>query len=92
MATLKFNLDEGRSTSTAIQTCVTQVGNELNSLKNRVSSMIGSEWQSNSANQFQTEFQSWEQQLQTLLTDLGDLRTRLDQEIVEWEEVASRLN
>lgn len=91
MTTLKMNVPEARSTSSNIQTAVSQLRTELGSLKNRVTSMVGSEWQSNAANQFQQEFQTWEQQVTTLLTNMEELRDRLDREIAQWEEVAARL-
>lgn len=92
MATLKMNIEEARSTSQAIQTSVGQVETELGTLKNRVTSMVGSEWISAAANQFGTEFQTWETQLKALLTQMTELRQRLETEIAQWEEMASRLN
>jgi len=91
MTTLKMNVPEAQSTATAIGNCVSQVQSQLNTLRGRVNSMVGSEWQSNSANQFQTEFQSWEQQLNTLLSQLGELQQRLTREIAQWEEMARQL-
>ena len=91
MSTLKMNVPEARSTSSGIQSAVSQLRTELNSLKNRVTSMVGSEWQSQAANQFQQEFTTWEQQIMTLLTNMEELRNRLDREIAQWEEVAARL-
>lgn len=91
MTTLKMNVPEARSTSSSIQTAVGQLNTELSSLKNRVTGMVGSEWQSQAANQFSQEFQTWEQQVKTLLANMEELRGRLDREIAEWEEVAARL-
>jgi WXG100 family type VII secretion target len=91
MTTLKMNVPEAQSTSAAINNCVTQVQAQLNTLRGRVNSMVGSEWQSNSANQFQTEFQGWEQQLNTLLSQLTELQQRLTREIAQWEEMARQL-
>jgi len=90
-ATLKMNVPEARTTSSSIQTSVDQLRTELNNVKNRITSLVGSEWQSNAATQFQQEFQTWEQQLTTLLTSMDELRTRLEREIAEWEQVAERL-
>lgn len=91
MTTLKMNVPEAQSTSTAINNCVTQVQTELTTLRGRVNNMVGSAWQSNSANQFQTEFQSWEQQLTTLLNQLSELQQRLNREIAQWEDMARQL-
>lgn len=91
MTTLKMNVPEAQSTAAAIANCASQVQSQLATLRGRVNSMVGSEWQGNSAMQFQSEFQSWDQQLTTLLSQLTDLQQRLNLEIAQWEEAASRL-
>jgi len=88
MAILHFDTDAGTNTVTQLNNCTAQMRNELNSLRTRVNNLVGSEWQGNSATDFQQEVQSWSQRLETSLTDLETLRQKLDREIQEWIQVA----
>lgn len=90
MATLHFDTDAGRQTSNLIATTCSNLQSELNNLGQRVNGMVGSEWMGNSAVEFQSEYQTWGQQLQNLVEQLQTLRQRLDAEIAEWETTASR--
>lgn len=91
MTTLHFDTEAGRMTVNTINTCKANVESELNTLRSRVSSMVGSEWISNSATIFQGEFDTWANQLTQTLQTLETLRARLDQEIAEWEATAQAL-
>jgi WXG100 family type VII secretion target len=91
MATLHFDTDAGRMTAQTLTASKSNIETELNNLRNRVSSMVGSEWISPAANQFQSEFETWSGQLTQTLQSLESLRIRLDQEIVEWEAAAQAL-
>ncbi|MCI0732048.1 MAG: WXG100 family type VII secretion target [Chloroflexi bacterium] len=90
MATLHFDTDAGRQTSNLIATTCSNLQSEMNTLGQRVNGMVGSEWQGNSAIEFQGEYQSWSQQLQNIIEQLQTLRQRLDTEIAEWEATASK--
>lgn len=92
MATLRFDTDAGRQASQMIGTSCQTLQTELNNLRNRISSMVGGEWQGASAQQFQGEFENWSGQLRNCLSTLEQLQQRLDREIVEWEQTASNLN
>lgn len=91
MATLRFDTDSGRQTASTISAGGNNMRTELSTLQNRVNAMVGAEWQGNSAMQFQNEFQSWCQQLQTVLNSLDELKMKLDSEIAEWEAAAQSL-
>lgn len=92
MATLHFDTDAGRSTVSQITVSTNELQGQLNTLSQRINSMVGSEWIGNSASQFQSEFQNWAQQLQQVTQNLETLRQRLEIEISEWEQAASALN
>ena len=92
MATLHFETDAGRSTVSQINVSTNELQSQLNTLGQRINSMVGSEWIGNSANQFQSEFQNWSQQLQQVMQNLETLRQRLETEIADWEQAASALN
>ncbi len=92
MATLHFDTDAGRSTSTQIRNACNDLNQQMNTLSQRVNSMVGSEWIGNSANQFQGEYQNWSQQLQNCIQQLEGLQQRLDREIADWEQAAQTLN
>ena len=91
MATLHFDTDAGRMTANTIQTASSNLQTEMGNLSNRVNSMVGSEWIGNSASQFQSEFQTWSEQLRNAITQLDTLKQRLDREITEWETAAQAL-
>lgn len=88
MATLHFDTDAGRMTAQTIVASKTNIEAELQNLRSRVNSMVGAEWISPAANQFQGEFETWTSQLVQTLQALETLKLRLDQEIVEWETAA----
>lgn len=92
MATLHFETDAGRSTVSQINASNNELQGQLNTLTQRVNSMVGSEWIGRSATQFQGEFQTWAQQLQQVMQNLETLRQRLETEIAEWEAADSALN
>lgn len=89
MTQLTFNTDEGRSTSTLISTTCSNLGTELNNLRNNVNSLVGAAWIGQSANQFQGEFDQWATTLQNIINELEVMKGRLDMEIAQWEETAS---
>lgn len=91
MATLHFNTDAGRATSSQINNSCNMLIDQLNTLNSRINAMVGADWMGNSANQFQGEFQNWASQMQQCISALETLRTRLDSEINEWEVAASTL-
>lgn len=90
MATLHFNTDAGRETISAMATASGNIENELTTLKSRVSSLVGSEWQGQSSQQFQDEFTTWANQLHSFLETLSTLQGRLNTEIQNWEAIASQ--
>jgi len=92
MAELRFVTDSGRETSSLISTTCANLESELNSVNQRVNSLVGSEWIGQSANQFQGEFQEWSSQMRNVISQLEHLRQRLDAEIADWEQAASALS
>lgn len=91
MTTLHFNTDAGRAASSQINTSRATIETEINTLRSRVNSMVGTDWISNSATVFQGEFDTWASQVNQTLQMLDSLRARLDQEIAEWESAAAAL-
>ncbi len=89
MAQLTFNTDEGRTTSTLISTTSGNLSTELTNLRNNINSLVGSAWVGNSATLFQGEFDTWASDVQRIITELENLKSRLDNEIVEWENTAA---
>ncbi len=88
MTTLHFNTDAGRETAAALGTTRDNIEAEVNALIGRVNSLVGSEWQGNSAMVFQGEMEGWANQLRTQLGALSDLQSRLNTEISSWEATA----
>lgn len=88
MPILHFDTDAGTNTVNTINTCTANMRNELNTMRNKVMTLTSSEWQGNSANDFQQEVQAWGQRVETTLTNLETLRQKLEREIQEWLQVA----
>lgn len=91
MTTLHFNTDAGRQTANALGTARGNIEGELTNIQNRINSLIGADWQGQSASQFQSEFETWANQLRNQLETLTNLQNRLNSEITNWETVASQL-
>ncbi len=90
MTTLHMNTDQARSTAAAMR----QAAQEMQAVFNRVNSAVGaleSQWQGNSASQFQAEYNAWRQRVQPSMNQLQELTARLQREIAQWEQAAAQL-
>ena len=92
MAELRFDTDLGRSTSQVMMTAEDTMRQQLNNLASNVNNLVGTSWVAPSANQFQGEIDAWRQQVESVLSQLSQLKVRLDSEIAEWESSAASLN
>jgi len=87
MATLHFNTDLGRETSSRLGQCIAALEEELNSAHSSVNNLAG-EWTAEGSTAFQSEFQDWVGQIRGNIDRLQDLQQRLDREIIQWETTA----
>lgn len=91
MTTLHFNTDAGHQTVQALINARDSLQAELNNVNSHVNTLVGTDWQGQSAQQFQREFEQWANQLRTHLVTLDTLQQRLNSEITSWIDVASGL-
>lgn len=90
MATISMETETARSTQTTISNTQQQLSSMLQSMTSNVNGLQGS-WQGNSANEFFSTYEQWRSQMNSILEQLQTLSTRLQNEIVEWETVSSKL-
>ncbi len=91
MATIHMDVESCRSTATAIGNAKSALEEQINSLANTVSSTVGSAWVAPSATEFQNVYQEWANTMKQLTEQLATLQQRLNTEIVDFEEAASKL-
>jgi WXG100 family type VII secretion target len=83
-----MNTEAARNVVNNLSRAGETIEGELNNLRGQVGNLVGSEWQGQSANQFQEEFQRLDQSIQSILGSLDNLQTQLNYEISAWENVA----
>ena len=92
MTTLHMDVESVRNTRSNLQSVHDEMSSQLSSLASSVQGVVGSAWQGNSANEFNSEFEQWRTSVNQILEQLSVLGQRLDSEITEWETMASKLN
>ncbi len=92
MTTLHMDVETVRNTQTNMTNAHSDLTSQITSITNSVAGMVGSTWQGNSANEFQSEFDSWRSSITGILDKLNELSSRLGTEITEWEQMAAKLN
>lgn len=90
MTTLHMDVDTARAVSNKMMSSVNSLQSILMSLDSDVAN-LGVAWMGNSSTEFQGEFSSWGTGMKQMAENLEVLRTRLENEIVEWESMASKL-
>lgn len=90
MATLHMETETARSTQTTLTNTHQQLTSMLQSMTSSVNSLQPA-WVGNSATEFYGTYDQWRSQMNTLLDQLSALSTRLQNEITEWESMASKL-
>ena len=90
MATLHMEVETARSTHSSIVSTHQQLVSLLQSMTSSVNGMQPA-WMGNSATEFFGEYDQWRTNTTNILEQLNTLATRLQNEINEWEQMASRL-
>lgn len=91
MATIHMEVESCRNTSTALGNAKSSMEEQVNTLTNTVSGTVGSAWIAPSANEFQSAYQEWSNAMKQLMEQLATLQQRLNSEITEFEQTASKL-
>ncbi len=90
MATLHMETEIARSTQSSMVNTHTQLMSMLQSMTSSVSNLQPS-WIGNSATEFYGTYDQWRSQMNSLLEQLTQLNSRLQNEINEWETMSSKL-
>jgi WXG100 family type VII secretion target len=91
MATLHMDVETARSA----QSNMTNTHQQLTSLLGSMTSTVNglqSAWMGNSSTEFLGLYDQWKSQMNTMLDNLNTMSSRLQTEINEWEQMASKLN
>lgn len=90
MATLHMDVDTCTSTQSNIMSAKEQLAQQVATLEQAVNGMVGTAWIAPGATTFQSDFQAWRGTMNQLLEQLNTLGTRLQTEIVQWNEAAAQ--
>ena len=91
MATIHMEVESCRTTASAIGNTKSALEEQVNTLANTVNSTVGSAWIAPSATEFQNAYQEWANTMKQLMEQLASLQQRLNAEIAEFEQTASKL-
>lgn len=91
MSTIHMDVESCQNTSTAIGNTKSAMEEQASNLGNTVNSTVGSAWIAPSANEFQNAYQEWLASYKQLMEQLGVLQQRLNSEIADFQEAASKL-
>ena len=90
MTTLHMEVETARSTQSNMSNTHSQLTSMLQSMNSAVNGLQPA-WLGNSASEFFAEYDQWRNTTQQLLEALNVLTTRLNNEITEWDTMASKL-
>jgi len=90
MTTLHMEIETARSTQTNMANTYQQLTSLLQSMTSAVGG-LQSAWMGNSATEFLSLYDQWKSGMNTTLENLNAMSTKLQAEINEWEQVASKL-
>lgn len=90
MATLHMEVETARSTQSNMANTYQQLTSLLQSMTSTVNALQPA-WMGASATEFFQLYNEWRNSMNTALESLNGMATRLQNEINEWEQVASKL-
>lgn len=90
MTTLHMEVETARSTQTTMVNTYQQLTSLLQSMTNAVNGLQPA-WMGNSATEFFGMYDQWRSSMNTLLENLNQMSSKLQAEINEWEQMASKL-
>ncbi len=90
MATLHMEIETARSTQSTMANTHQQLTSLIQSMTNAVSNLQPA-WMGNSATEFFSLYEQWRSQMNNILENLNQMAAKLQAEIGEWEQVASKL-
>lgn len=90
MTTLHMEVETARSTQNTMANTYQQLSSLVQSMTSAVNG-LQSAWMGNSATEFFQLYEQWRSSMNTVLENLNTMTTKLQAEINEWEQVASKL-
>lgn len=91
MATISMNVESCRNLNSNINSTREALNQQVESLAGSVNGLVGADWIAPSAVQFQEAFQQWSTTMRQMFDQLNELNNRLNAEIADFEDAASRL-
>jgi len=90
MTTLHMEVETARSTQSSMVNTYQQLQSLLQSMTSSVTGLQPA-WMGNSATEFFGLYDQWKSSMNTTLDNLNTMNTKLQAEINEWEQMASKL-
>lgn len=90
MTTLHMEVETAQSTQSSMNNTYQQLNSLLTSMSNSVNGLQPA-WMGNSATEFFGLYEQWRSGMTQSLEQLNQMTTRLQAEIAEWEQMASKL-
>lgn len=90
MTTLHMEVETARNAQSTMANTYQQLTSLIQSMTSTVNS-LQSAWMGNSATEFFGVYDQWRSNMNTTLENLNQMASKLQAEINEWEQVASRL-
>ena len=84
-----MDTDAATGTVTAISTFQDGLRDEMTRLRGNVDGLVGTNWQGGSAEQFREKINELLSQMDTHLNSFDELRSRLDREIQQWNQIGT---
>lgn len=91
MTTLRMEVEAVQSAQTNMQNTKQQLDQLLATMSNTVTG-LQSNWMGNSATEFLSLYDQWKSGMNTSLENLAQMASRLQNEINEWNQMASKLS
>jgi hypothetical protein len=88
---LSFDTEQGRSMARKMLTTMDTVDRMIKAVETAVNALVGIGWIAPAANAFRNAISAWLGQIKPIVTKMRELKTRLDREIVQWEETGQGL-
>lgn len=90
MTTLHMEIETARNTQTTMANTYQQLTSLLQSMTSAVNNLQPA-WMGNSATEFFSLYEQWRSGMNTTLENLNQMASKLQAEINEWEQMASKL-
>lgn len=88
MPLLQMNVDGCNAVINQLKVSREELNSQLNQSLQLIQGMVGSTWIANGASLFETDYETWHNQIVQLVAMADDFQNRLYTEIQQWEETA----